>query len=147
MAIASGQPICCTFTFLDGIVIARSAMHHSMNYRSVVAFGSGHMVESEEERSKAFRLTVEKLIPGRWENCRQPNEAEAKATSIAAMKIEDATLKVRTGPVSDIESDLDGPHWAGVVPITTSYGSPIPDAQLAGESTTPEHILKLIGRA
>lgn len=105
------------------------------------------MVESEEERSKAFRLTVEKLIPGRWENCRQPNEAEAKATSIAAMKIEDATLKVRTGPVSDIESDLDGPHWAGVVPITTSYGSPIPDAQLAGESTTPEHILKLIGRA
>lgn len=143
MAIASGQPICCTFTFLDGIVAARSAMHHSMNYRSVVTFGTGTLLTDEAERWEAFRLTVEKLIPGRWENCRQPNEAESKATAIAALTIEEATLKVRTGPPSDIESDLAGPYWAGVLPLQTTYSPPIPDEPCA-TSPTPQHIQDLI---
>lgn len=142
-AIASGQQICCTFTFLDGIVAARSAMHHSMNYRSVVAFGAGRLLENEDERHEAFRLTVEKLIPGRWEHCRRPNEAEANATAIAALQIEEATLKVRNGPVSDIDSDLPGPHWAGVIPASLSYETPIPDEQLPECRQIPEHIKKL----
>ncbi len=105
------------------------------------------MVTEEEERSEAFRLTVEKLIPGRWENCRQPNESEAKVTAIAALKIEDATLKIRSGPVNDIESDLSGPHWAGVIPTTTTYGSPIPDEQLPAQSEIPDHVERLINEA
>ncbi|MBK1880166.1 pyridoxamine 5'-phosphate oxidase family protein [Pelagicoccus mobilis] len=144
-AIASGQQICCTFTFLDGIVAARSAMHHSMNYRSVVAFGTGQLVEDETERQEAFRRTVEKLIPGRWENCRQPNESEAKVTAIAALDIQEATLKVRNGPVADIESDLSGPHWAGVIPTRLSYDSPQPDSNLANDQTIPDHINNLVG--
>ncbi|MDQ8185085.1 pyridoxamine 5'-phosphate oxidase family protein [Pelagicoccus sp. SDUM812002] len=144
MAIASGNPICCTFTFLDGIVAARSAMHHSMNYRSVVAFGTGYLLEDEAERQEAFRLTVEKLIPGRWENCRQPNEAEAKATAIAALRIEEATLKVRSGPPSDIASDMDSAHWAGVLPMQTVYGAPIPDPQLPNGLSVPPHIQALV---
>ncbi|MBC2608148.1 pyridoxamine 5'-phosphate oxidase family protein [Pelagicoccus albus] len=143
-AIASGNPICCTFTFLDGIVAARSAMHHSMNYRSVVAFGSGHLVTDEAERWEAFELTVEKLIPGRWENCRQPNESEAKVTAIAALKIEEASLKVRSGPVSDIASDLDGPYWAGVIPTEMKVLNPEPDPHLPQGSTTPDHIQALV---
>ncbi|MDQ8198537.1 pyridoxamine 5'-phosphate oxidase family protein [Pelagicoccus enzymogenes] len=139
-AIASGDPICCTFTFLDGIVAARSAMHHSMNYRSVVAFGSGYLLTDEALRQEAFRLTVEKLIPGRWENCRQPNDAESKATAIAALKIEEATLKVRTGPPNDIASDLEGPYWAGVIPTLTHYGPPEP----AVSQELPAHISELV---
>lgn len=143
-AIASGQQICCTFAFLDGIVAARSAIHHSMNYRSVVAFGAGRMVEDEAERQEAFRLTIEKLIPGRWEHCRQPNDAEAKATAIAALEIEEATLKIREGPVADIESDHNGPHWAGVIPTSLQYGAPIPDDRLKANAAVPGHISKLI---
>lgn len=146
-AIASGNPICCTFTFLDGIVAARSAMHHSMNYRSVVAFGSGHLLSDEAERWEAFRLTVEKLIPGRWENCRQPNEAESKATAIAALRIEEATLKVRSGPPNDVASDLDGPYWAGVIPTQSGYSAPIPDGQMPPDTSTPPHIEQLLKNA
>ncbi len=142
-AIASGNPICCTFTFLDGIVAARSAMHHSMNYRSVVAFGTGTLLTDEAERQEAFRLTVEKLIPGRWENCRQPNDAESKATAIAALQIEEATLKVRTGPPSDIQSDLSGPHWAGVIPAQTGFATPIPDPLMPPQTPIPAHIQAL----
>ncbi len=142
-AIASGNPLCCTFTFLDGIVAARSAMHHSMNYRSVVAFGTGQMLTDEAERQEAFRLTVEKLIPGRWENCRQPNEAEARATAIAALRIEEATLKVRSGPPNDIATDRGGPHWAGVIPTQTHIGAPEPDAHLPATQQTPDHIQAL----
>lgn len=139
-AIASGQQICVTFTFLDGLVLARSAMHHSMNYRSVVAFGTGYLVTDDDIRWEAFRLTVEKLIPDRWENCRQPNDAESKATAIAALRIEDASLKQRSGPPNDIESDHSGPHWAGVIPTLTSYGTPIPDEKLPPDTTIPQHI-------
>lgn len=143
-AIASGQQICVTFTFLDGIVAARSAMHHSMNYRSVVAFGTGEMLTDERARSEAFRLTVEKLIPGRWENCRQPNAAEAAATAIAVLRIEDASLKQRSGGPNDIASDYDGPHWAGAIPCQNVYQSPIPDERLAIDSKPPSHIQDLV---
>jgi len=143
-AIASGAQICCTFTFLDGIVAARSAMHHSMNYRSVVAFGRGKLVENEKEKSEAFRLTVEKLIPGRWNNCRQPSESEAKVTAIAALEIEEATLKARNGPVADIQADLSGPYWAGVIPCKQTFQNPIPDGDLLPGNQIPEHIAKLV---
>lgn len=139
-AIASGDPICVTFTFLDGIVVARSAMHHSMNYRSVVAFGSGRLVEGKSEKYEAYRLTVEKLLPDRWDECRQPSEAEDKVTAVAALKIEDASLKERTGGPNDIESDYAGPHWAGVLPMSVTYGEVIPDERLSNGTKVPEHI-------
>ncbi|MDQ8203131.1 pyridoxamine 5'-phosphate oxidase family protein [Pelagicoccus sp. SDUM812003] len=142
-AIASGRPICCVFTLLDGIVAARSAMHHSMNYRSVVAFGTGRLLEDEALRQQAFRLTTEKLLPGRWETCRQPNEAEAKATAIAALMIEEATLKQRSGGPNDIESDLSGPFWAGVLPIQTVIGKPIPADDLPPGVEIPSRIASL----
>lgn len=143
-AIASGLPTCVTFTFLDGIVVARSAMHHSMNYRSVVAFGTGRMVDALAEKQEAFRLTVEKLLPGRWESCRQPSDAEEKATAIAALAIEDASLKQRSGDPNDIESDYSGPYWAGVLPIKSSFAPPIPDPRLPTDIPIPGHITQLL---
>lgn len=143
-AIASGQPICATFTFLDGIVVARSAMHHSMNYRSVVAFGSGRFITDLEQKTEAFRLTVEKLLPGRWNECRQPNDAEEKATAIVALTIEEASLKERSGPPSDVESDYALPYWAGVIPMRQTADEAIPDPRLPQTVPIPEHIQQLI---
>ena len=144
-AIASGQAVCVTFTLLDGIVAARSAMHHSMNYRSVVAFGRGRLVDDPEEKWDAYRLTVEKLVPGRWDACRQPNEAEDKATAIAAITIEEASIKQRSGGPIDNESDYEGPHWAGVIPVTSVFGEPIADPRLDTSVALPPHIAQLAG--
>ncbi len=146
-AIASGQPICVAFTLLDGIVAARSAMHHSMNYRSVVAFGSGRLVADQTEKWQAYQLTVEKLLPGRWYSGRQPNPSEDAVTAIAALDIAEASLKQRSGPPSDIESDYSGPHWAGVIPLLTTYSPPIPDPRLPASTPLPPHIAQLANPA
>lgn len=142
-AIASGAPVCATFTFLDGIVVARSAMHHSMNYRSVVAFGEGRLVEDASERREAFRLIVEKLLPGRWDECRQPNDAEEKATAIAALRIREASLKQRSGGPNELESDHAGPFWAGVIPVVSAFGAPIPCERLPQGARLPNHIARM----
>ncbi len=125
--------ICATVTLLDGLVLARSAFHHSMNYRSVVVLGKGRMVLDDEEKWIALHAFTNKIVPGRWEEARQPTPQELKATSVLALPIEEASAKVRTGPPVDDEEDYALPVWAGVVPVETKIGSPIPDSRLLAE--------------
>lgn len=116
-SLTSGQEICVSVAFVDGLVLAKSLFHHSMNYRSVTAFGCGRVVSDEIKRMDALKIITDKVMPGRWDDAREPNSKEMKATLIAAVKIETASAKVRTGgPVDDAE-DSDLSVWAGVVPI------------------------------
>ena len=115
--ISVGHPICAAFTLLDGLVLARSAFHHSVNYRSAVIFGTGKLVASDEEKLAALEALTEHIAPGRWADARQPNRKELDATSVIALRIESASAKIRTGPPSDDEADYALPIWAGVLPL------------------------------
>lgn len=125
----AGIPVCLTVTHLDGLVLARSAFHHSMNYRSVVIFGTATEVEAEE-KERALFLISEQILKGRWEEVRAPNATELKATSVLAIEIDEASAKIRTGDPGDEEEDYELPIWAGVLPIHLHYGTPIPDPLL-----------------
>jgi len=127
--IKTGIPVCLTVTHLDGIVLARSAFHHSMNYRSVVLFGAATEV-SIESKEHALFIVSEHILKGRWENSRKPNQKELKATTVLVLKIESASAKIRTGPPKDDKQDYELPIWAGVVPIEHTYGEIIPDSDL-----------------
>jgi hypothetical protein len=130
-ALAAGAPACVTVTVVHGLVLARSAFEHSANYESAMAFGTFALVEDPEERMRAFEAFTEKLLPGRWNEVRQPNATELKATEILAMEIGDASAKVRSGPPDDDDSaDAERDTWAGVVPIVTSYGPAEPSPGL-----------------
>lgn len=124
---AAGAPVCLTVTLLDGIVLARSAFHHSMNYRSVVVLGAAEEVEDEDERLAAMRALVERVAPGRWAEIRPPNPQELKATTILRLAIAESSAKVRTGPPIDDEEDLALPCWAGVIPLALTPGPPVAD--------------------
>src|SRR5215469_13873405 len=112
-----GVPVCVAVTLLDGLVLARSVFNHSMNYRSVVILGRATLVEDAREKLDALRVLSEHIIPGRWDDARQPNERELKATSVLRVPIEEFSAKVRTGPPIDDEEDFSFPTWAGVVPL------------------------------
>jgi nitroimidazol reductase NimA-like FMN-containing flavoprotein (pyridoxamine 5'-phosphate oxidase superfamily) len=129
-ALAAGAPACLTVSLLDGLVLARSAMHHSANYRSVVLLGTARLVREPARKQAAFRAIVEHAVPGRWADVRPPTESELKATAVVAMPIEEASAKVRTGPPVDDEQDYALPAWAGVIPLRTLAGAPQPDARL-----------------
>ena len=120
-----GIPICITVTLLDGLVLARSVFNHSMNYRSVVILGTATLVEDPEEKNKALRALSEHILPHRWDDSRQPNERELKATSVLRIPIEEFSAKVRVGPPMDDEEDYSFPTWAGVIPVETAVGAPI----------------------
>ena len=122
-----GIDACVTVTLLDGLVLARSVYNHSMNYRSVVVVGRAHEVKAADEKLRAMRCVVEHVVPGRWDEARQPSEAEIKATTILAISLAEASAKIRTGPPTDDESDLDLPVWAGVIPLALHAGDPLPD--------------------
>ena len=122
-----GIDACVTVTLLDGLVLARSVYNHSMNYRSVVVVGRAHEVKAADEKLRAMRCVVEHVVPGRWDEARQPSEAEIKATTILAISLAEASAKIRTGPPTDDESDLDLPVWAGVIPLALQAGDPLPD--------------------
>jgi nitroimidazol reductase NimA-like FMN-containing flavoprotein (pyridoxamine 5'-phosphate oxidase superfamily) len=111
---ASGARVCATVTLFDGLVLARSVFNHSVNYRSVVVFGTATLVDGDEKRA-ALRALAEQLAPGRWEEARQPSQKELKATSILSLPLDEASAKVRSGPEEDDDEDLDLPVWAGVV--------------------------------
>jgi len=113
---ASGMPMCATVTLFDGLVLARSVFNHSVNYRSVVVFGTATLVDEAEKR-EALRALTEQLAPGRWDEARQPTAKELKATSILSLPLDEASAKVRTGAEEDEPEDLDLPVWAGVVPV------------------------------
>lgn len=121
-SLCEGIPACVTVTHLDGLVLARSTFHHSLNYRSVVAFGTATLIEDKQKKEEALEALVEFLTPGRTTDCRGPNKKELNATSVIELEIEQASAKVRTGDPIDLTSDLDLDVWAGVVPIEQNYG-------------------------
>jgi uncharacterized protein len=123
-ALLDGEPICITVTLLDALVLARSWMHHSVGYRSVVAHGGARIVRDPEERLAAMRALIDKMYPGRSAESRPPTAKEDAATAIVALDLEAVSLKSRGDQVADDESDLDGPHWAGTIPLTTSRELP-----------------------
>ena len=137
--IKEGVPVCITVTLLEGLVLARSIFNHSMNYRSVVILGKATLVDDPQEKLEALRLLSEHILPGRWEDSRQPNERELKATSVLRVPIEEFSAKVRQGPAIDDEEDYSFPTWAGVVPLQMVAGTPIDDARLLPGQEVPEY--------
>ena len=135
-----GIPVCVTVTLLDGLVLARSVFNHSMNYRSVVILGKAALVDDPAEKLEALRLLSEHIIPGRWDDARQPNERELKQTSVLRIPIEEFSSKVRTGPPIDDEEDLSFPTWAGVVPLEMKTGTPENDPTLQPGREVPEYV-------
>ena len=135
-----GIEVCLTVTLVDGMVMARSAFHHSMNYRSVVVFGRASVVEDRAEKWEALRALTEHLAPGRWEEVRQPSEGEMRATLVLALPLTEASAKVRTGPPADDEEDYALPVWAGVVPLRVTAGEPISDPRLSPGIEPPPHV-------
>ena len=125
--IAEGAPACISVTILDGLVLARSGRHHSMNYRSVVLFGKGSKVNDQAEKQRVLETLVEQIVPGRWEDSRQPTNQELHATMVIAFPIKEASAKVRNGPPVDTDADRDLPIWAGIVPIKLCAQKPITD--------------------
>jgi nitroimidazol reductase NimA-like FMN-containing flavoprotein (pyridoxamine 5'-phosphate oxidase superfamily) len=140
--VAAGNPISVAITLVDGIVLARSVFHHSMNYRSVVLHGSGRLLESNEEKLAALEAFAEHIARGRWADARQPSRKELKATTVIAVPIEVAAAKIRTGPPLDDDEDYGLPIWAGVLPLTMRAGSPIPDPRLDNEVAVPRYLHK-----
>ena len=136
----TGIPVCVTVTLLDGLVLARSAFDHSLNYRSVVAFGKARKVLDPEQKIKSLRVISEHLIAGRWQDVRGPSEKELKATTVLEFLIEEASSKVRTGPPLDQESDYGLPVWAGVLPLEIKSQLPVPDERLIKGITLPDYV-------
>jgi hypothetical protein len=133
-----GIPVCVTVTLLDGLVLARSIFNHSMNYRSVVVLGTAVAVEERAEKLEALRLLSEHILPGRWVESRFPNEQEIKATTVLRLPLSECSAKVRTGPPIDDEEDYAFDTWAGVIPLTTAVGAPIPDDRCNREA--PDYV-------
>ena len=134
-----GVPVCITVTHTDGIVLARSVFHHSFNYRSVVAFGTARLV-AEERKEHALHVVTEQILKGRWDEARTPTEQELKITKVLAVTIEEASAKVRTGPPKDEEEDYALPLWAGVLPLRTVAGEPVPDSAAGPPIATPDSV-------
>lgn len=142
----SGIPACVTVTIVDGLVLARSAFHHSMNYRSVVAFGIARKIGDPILKTSALRIIAEQVIPGRWADVRAPNEKELKATAVLEFSIEEASAKIRTGPPLDEKEDYALPVWAGVIPLEWKAAEPVPDQSLADARGMPEYIRRYRSR-
>ena len=125
--LCSGQPVSVSFAMVDGLVLAKSLFHHSMNYRSTVVFGTGRLLSDKTEILAALNAISEKIMPGRWDDARQPNEKELSATAVVKLQIESASAKIRTGAPIDDQADLDLPVWSGVLPIRSSFDKPVSD--------------------
>jgi len=138
----TGVPACVNVTIVDGLVLARSAFHHSMNYRSVVAFGTARKIDDAERKNEALRVISDHLIAGRWDDVRGPNEKELKATAVLEFTIEEASAKVRTGPPMDDEEDYALPVWAGILPLRLEPQQPIPHFRLPAQTSVPEYVSK-----
>jgi nitroimidazol reductase NimA-like FMN-containing flavoprotein (pyridoxamine 5'-phosphate oxidase superfamily) len=137
---ADGQQVCVTVTILDGLVCARSLFHHSMNYRSAMIYGSARVVHDEDERIEALTIITEHLVPGQWDYARLPTKKELAATTVLALPLDEASVKVRAGAPSDDEEDYASDIWAGVVPVATVFGEPEPDPALRPGIAVPRHI-------
>lgn len=139
-ALTGGIPVCVEATLVDGLVLARSAFHHSINYRSVVIFGMATLVADDAGKMTALEAITEHIIPGRWAEVREPNAQELKATTVLAVKLEEVSAKVRTGPPKDDEEDMIVPVWAGELPLRVQTLPPIADPYMAADAAVPAHV-------
>jgi len=144
-ALANGAEVCLTVTLVDGLVLARSAINHSMNYRSVVLFGTATPISDETEKLSVLQSLSEHLIAGRWADVRGPTKEELRRTYVVAIPIEEASAKVRTGPPHDDEPDYDLPIWAGVIPLRLSAAQAIEDPRLKSGLAQPGYALNYLG--
>ena len=143
-SLADGNPVCVEVTLVDGLVLARSAFHHSLNYRSVVVVGQARAVEDAEERLRALRALVEHVLPGRWQASRRPSAAELAQTLVVALPLDESSAKVRTGGPKDDAEDLALDVWAGTVPLALVAGKPVGDAQLRDGIEPPDAALHYV---
>lgn len=139
---AGGLPVCVTVTLLDGLVLARSAMHHSVNFRSVVVVGDARVVDDPAEKSRALGCLLDHLAPGRSADCRAPDARELAATGVLALDLVEVSAKVRSGPPVDDPQDLGLPHWAGVLPVSLTAGTPVPADDLDPGTPAPPYLGK-----
>jgi nitroimidazol reductase NimA-like FMN-containing flavoprotein (pyridoxamine 5'-phosphate oxidase superfamily) len=137
---ASGIPVCVTVTLIDGLVLARSTFHHSVNYRSVVVLGTATEITDPVEKAASLEAFVEHIVPGRTADARAATDLEVKGTKVLAVPLAEASLKVRTGPPSDDDEDLALPVWAGVLPLATTAGPLVPDALLDPSVPVPSYL-------
>jgi nitroimidazol reductase NimA-like FMN-containing flavoprotein (pyridoxamine 5'-phosphate oxidase superfamily) len=138
--LAAGAEVCVAVTLLDGLVLARSAFHHSMNYRSVVIFGQASVIDDPAAKVEALRAFTEHVAPGRWPEIRPPSRKELQATAVLAIPLKEASAKVRTGPPIDDEEDYALPVWAGVLPFSDATGEPRPDDRLPAGIQIPKYL-------
>jgi len=137
--VGQGIDVCLTITLIDGLVLARSGFHHSMNYRSVVVFGRAVVIDEREEKLAALRALSDHMIPGRWDDVREPNERELQLTTVLSLELAEASAKVRTGPPLDDEEDYELDVWAGVIPLRLVANAPIPDPRLPAGIEPPAY--------
>jgi nitroimidazol reductase NimA-like FMN-containing flavoprotein (pyridoxamine 5'-phosphate oxidase superfamily) len=140
--LSTGMPACVTVTIVDGIVLARAAFHHSMNYRSVLAFGTARKIDDPLQKLHALEIVSEHVIAGRWNDARSPNEKELKATTVLEFSIEEASAKIRTGPPLDEEEDYSLPMWAGVVPLKLKTEPAVADPRLPNNIDVPRYVIE-----
>lgn len=133
-------PVCISVTHMDGLVLARSAFHHSVNYRSVIIFSTSEVVSDENEIYRALEVFTNKMQPGRWDDIRKPTDSEWKKTLVISFLVEEASAKIRTGPPKDDEEDYELDIWAGVVPLQTLRTTPVPDPVLKEGIKLPEYL-------
>ncbi|MFJ3966373.1 pyridoxamine 5'-phosphate oxidase family protein [Streptomyces sp. NPDC090036] len=138
-----GLPVCVTVTHVDALVLARSAFHHSLNYRSVVVHGTAHQVTDEEECRTALDAMVDSVVPGRSADVRPASARELAATAVIRVDLTEVSAKLRSGPPNDDAEDLDLPHWAGLIPVAPAYGTPVPAADLAPGIAVPDYLTTL----
>ena len=139
-SVKRGGQVCITITLIDGIVLARSLFHHSMNYRSVVIFGAAREVTDLEEKQLAFRAVTDHIVVGRWDDARQPTDKENRATTIVAIPLDEASAKVRSGPPCDDDEDYALRVWAGVLPLSLVAGAPVADPVLPEDIAEPDYL-------
>lgn len=135
-----GSEVCVAVSLIDGLVVARTPFHNSMNYRSVVVYGEPRLVDDPAEKLDAFRAITEHVLPGRWEDSRPPNDKETKGTLIVALDLGEASAKVRTGGPKDDDADYSLPFWAGVLPVETRFGEPVDDELLEVDADVPDYL-------
>lgn len=137
--LGQGIDVCVTVTLIDGLVLARSAFHHSMNYRSVVVFGRGEVVNDRRQKLAALRALSDHMIPGRWDDVREPTERELQLTTVLSLPLKEASAKVRTGPPLDDEEDYELPVWAGIIPLRLASAEPFADPRLRENLAPPAY--------
>lgn len=135
-----GMPVSVCVTLLDGLVLAQSAFSHSMNYRSVVVFGVATLVNDKDQKQAAFNAFLDHLVPGRWEDSRQPDSKETDATTVLTLPISEASVKVRSGPPKDAAKDLQLPYWTGVIPLQLKADEAIPDPVMTDGREIPDYV-------